>query len=112
MLERLNPEIQDGWYQTGDIESEYIGLTEDLFSGHFTRRGNSIILHHIYSKNPSKGNTQRFLQDCVEDGWDIVIVYPNEAMQHICKKLWLTPAEEIIADYYRGKSVTCWRRRG
>lgn len=111
MPERIHPEIPDEWYQSGTPESDVIGFRDDLFYGHFTRDGNTLIMHYIFSKTPTVGNTQKFIQERIDEGWDIVIVNPNETMVHICEKFGFTPIEEALDGYYRGKSVMCWRKR-
>ena len=96
MLERIHPEIPDEWYQSGSTEANALGFHEDLFYGHVTRKGNTIILHYIYSLLPSNGNVQKFLQHLIDERWDIIIVNPNDTMQHICEKFGFAKIEEDI----------------
>ncbi len=111
MFERICPEVPDGWHQVGTPAADAIGYTDDLFYGHFTRKGNSLIIHYIYSLNPREGNVQRLFKKLIATGWDLWVVYPCEEMQHICKKFGFTGELEVIGDYYRGKEVSCWRKR-
>ena len=53
---------------------------------------------------------QKFLQHLIDENWDIIIVKPNETMQHICEKLGFTEDELQMEGYYSGAKVECWRR--
>jgi hypothetical protein len=111
MLERIHPEIPDDWYESTTQESKAIGFDDTLFYGHFTREGNTFILHSIFSREPGEGNVQKFLQHLIDENWNIIIVKPNETMQHICEKLGFVEDEVMVEGYYSGAKVECWRRK-
>ena len=111
MFERVCPEVPDEWYTIGSHESDRIGFDDDLFHGHFTRKGNTLIIHYIYSIKPGQGNVQNLITELKVKGWDVVIVNPCIEMQHICNKFGFTGELEEIGGYYRGKEVACWRKR-
>ena len=110
MLEFIHPEVAKGWYQSDSRESKAVGFDDDLFYGHWTRDGNTFILHSIFSRTPGEGHVQAFLQHLIDENWDIIIVKPNETMLHICEKLGFVEDEVMVEGYYSGAKVECWRK--
>jgi hypothetical protein len=111
MFKRICPEVPDEWYTFDSTEAGVIGFSDDLFYGHFTRTGNSLMIHYIYSRKPGEGNVQNLITELKVKGWDVVIVNPCLEMQHICNKFGFTGEMEEVEGYYRGKEVAVWKNR-
>jgi len=98
--------------ETGTIEGDELGFSEDLFSGWLEMEaGNRLILHYIISRHKNEGNTQALIRQWLTDGYDVRVVMPRPIMQHILKKFRFVPARERFPDQYED-AVEVWCRAG
>ena len=103
------PIFPDGWYQSNTEEARMIGFNCDYFYGQFSRTGNKIYIRYIYSLQPGKGHVQDFIEGLIRQGWEIIIVQPNEVMEHICKKFKFTEYWEVIEGYNNNNELRCFK---
>lgn len=98
--------------ETGTPEGDAMGFTEALFSGWLEiQNSRRLYLHYIISRFRNEGNVQRLLGRWLAEGYDVRVVMPRPAMQHILKKFHFVPADEEIPNQYEAR-VEVWHRPG
>ena len=94
--------------ETGTMEGDALGFTEDLFSGWLEMEAdNRLILHYIISRCKNEGNTQFLIRHWLNKGYDVRVVMPRPIMQHILEKFHFMSTFARFPDHYEG-AVEVW----
>jgi hypothetical protein len=98
--------------ETGTVDGDALGFSEDLFSGWLERSsGNRLCLHYIISRHRNEGNTQALLRGWLEKVYDVRVVMPRPIMQHILEKFGFVSTTEYFPEQY-ADPVEVWIRPG
>ena len=97
--------------ETGTIEGDNLGFTEDMFSGWLELyKDTRLYLHYIISRFKNEGNTKNLIRRWIGEGYDVRIVKPSSVMQHILGEFGYVASYEDLSQHYDGDgAVEVWR---